>query len=253
MLRRLSNWLEDTAVEYATCKEEIHEITYRQAEKGGLTRNAFITLGTIFRIGYLVVFLYFVYENYIALRYEQEFLSLSFDSGDCHEVPKLYVLPSLSADYDGHWEGQEQFEEAKSAYRFELYDFSATDIEYKEFMLEMKHAIIEMGEKGKTHDLAINLLFWSFWQHDIPHNDQIHRLSMTGDPAYIFDLDQLQGTIANVDCECDTEISEKSYVVSRSELSMVFSAAKLASSNCSNVLVINRITFLLSLFTYEKT
>ncbi len=237
MLRRLANWLEDTTVQYVTCKEDIHELTYQQAENGGMQRKTFIALGSIFRIGFMIVFLYFVYENYMALRYNQEFLSLSFDAGDCHYVPKTYIFPSLSADYDGHWEGEEEFEEAKSAYRFGLYDFSATELQYKEFMGEMRDAIFAMGEKGKSHNLAINLLFWSFWQHDIPHNDEVQRLSMAGDPAYIFDLDQLQGTISSVNCECETNETEKFYDLSRNELVMVFSAARLASSDCVNILV----------------
>ena len=237
MSQRLLNWLEDTFVGYVTIKEEIHELSYRQAENGGMRRSTFIALGTLFRVGYLVVFGYFVYQNYMALRYDQEFLSLSFDSGDCHYVPKLYVLPELLADYDGHWQGQEEFEQAKAAYRFELYDFSAADLEFEEFMGGMRDALLKMGEEGKSHNLAINLLFWSFWEHDIPHKGEVQRMSLAGDPAYIFDLDQIQGSIASVNCDCETTLSEKFYDVSRSELSIVFSISKLASSDCVGILV----------------
>ncbi len=68
-------------IEYVTCKEDIHELSYRQAEKGGLKRSTFIVVGSIFRLGYLILFLFFSYSNFKALRYDQEFLSLSFDSG----------------------------------------------------------------------------------------------------------------------------------------------------------------------------
>ena len=238
MLKRIYAYVEDHYIEYVTCKEDIHELAYRQAAKGGLSRSTFIILGSVFRVGFLVLFLYFTYLNYVAMRFNEEFLSLSFNAGDCRNVPKLYIFPALKADYDGHWEGQEGYETAKSAYRFELYDFSATQEEYVAFMAEMKHALIAMGEKGKNHDLAVNLLYWCYWSHDIPHKGQVQKLSMAGDPKYIFDLDQIQGTIAYIDCDCEADQSEKYYDVSRGQLTMVFSASKLANNeNCSKILV----------------
>ena len=239
-LKRAYNYVEDQYIEYVTNKEDIHELSYRQAAKGGLSRSTFIVLGSVFRVGFLVVFFYFTYSNYVAMRYNEEFLSLSTSAGDCHGVPKLYVFPGLKADYDGHWEGQEEYETAKAAYRFELYDFSASEEEYVAFMAEMKHALFDMGEKGKTHDLAINLLYWCFWSHDIPHQGEVQKLSMAGDPKYIFDLDQIQGTIANISCDFDAHQSKKYYDISRGELTMVFSASGLAKNeNCSNILVIS--------------
>lgn len=238
-LKRIYAYVEDHYIEYVTCKEDIHELAYRQAAKGGLSRSTFIILGSVFRLGFLVLFLYFTYMNYVAMRYNEEFLSLSANAGDCRSVPKLYFLPALKADYDGHWEGQEEFEMAKSAYRFDLYDFSATQEEYIAFIAEMKHGLFTMGEKGKSHDLAINLLYWCFWSHDIPHMGEVQKLSMAGDPKYIFDLDQIQGTISDMNCDCEANQSEKFYDISRGQLSMVFSASALAkNTNCSNILVI---------------
>jgi hypothetical protein len=229
--------VEDHYIEYVTSKEDIHELSYRQAEKGGLSRSTFIILGSIFRFGFLILFMYFTYLNYIAMRYNEEFLSLSVNAGDCRTVPKLYVFPSLAADYDGHWQGEEEYETAKAAYRFELFDFSATQEEYVAFMASMKNALISMGEKGKGHNLAINLLFWCFWSHDIPHMGEVQKLSMAGSPAYIFDLDQIQGTISNIDYDCEAHQSKKFYDVSRGQLTMVFSASALASNkNCSGIL-----------------
>jgi hypothetical protein len=106
ILKRIWNHAVDSYIAYVLTKEDIHELTYQQAHKGGIKRATFIMLGSLFRLGYLVVFLYLTYVNFISLRYDQAFLSLSSASGLCTEVPKLYNFPHLEADTNGFWESE---------------------------------------------------------------------------------------------------------------------------------------------------
>ncbi len=69
-------------IEYVTCKEDMHEMSYRQADRGFLKRSSFITLGTLLRAGYLAVVVWLAYNNYMALKYTSKFVSLDQTAGN---------------------------------------------------------------------------------------------------------------------------------------------------------------------------
>ena len=106
-LRRLLLYIRESYVEYVLTKEDIHELAYKQAHKGGLKRSTFIILGSLFRFAYIVVFAYLTYANFVSLRYSHAFLSLSLAAGECSEVPKMYSYPELRADTYGFWESED--------------------------------------------------------------------------------------------------------------------------------------------------
>ncbi len=68
-------------VEYVTCKEDMHELTYRQAERGFLKRGTFIFTGSLLRVCYLVIVVYLTYSNYMSLKYTSKFVSLDVTAG----------------------------------------------------------------------------------------------------------------------------------------------------------------------------
>ena len=237
VLSRLWNYVLESYVAYVLTKEDIHELAYQQAHKGGLRRSTFIILGSIFRFAYIVVFVYFTYINFVNLRYNQAFLSLSSHSGECSDVPKIYTFPDLYADIDGHWESELNYSSHRAPYHFDLFEISQTMAEYETFMGEMRDSVVAMGEEAHTHNLAINLLHWCFWEHDMSDHGKIRRVRFTGRPEFIVNLDQIQGTIADVYHDSCSEGLASSYDVSNTHMKIDFEIAEYEHSYCADILV----------------
>ncbi len=238
-LNRVWNHMRESYVTYVLTKEDIHELTYQQAHRGGLKRTTFIMLGSLFRFGYLVVFLYLTYTNYMNLRYKQAFLSLSTAAGECTEVPKIYTFPALHADTNGFWESELAYSTSKSAYILSLYDISQTLPEYQAFMAKMRDAMHGMGEEGYTHNLAINLLHWCFWEYDMPLEGKVRKLKFTGAPEYILNLDQVQGTVGNINHDSCSVGVQSAYELASTHMVLDFSMTEFENSSCSDVMVSN--------------
>lgn len=80
-LGRFINHYHKQYVEYVTCKEDMHELTYRQAERGFLKRGTFIFTGSMLRMAYLFIVVYLTYSNYVSLKYTSQFVSLDMTAG----------------------------------------------------------------------------------------------------------------------------------------------------------------------------
>jgi hypothetical protein len=237
-LRRLLLYIRDSYVEYVLTKEDIHELAYRQAHKGGLKRSTFIILGSLFRFAYIVVFAYLTYANFVSLRYNQAFLSLSSAAGECTPVPKIYSFSELSADTYGSWESEDYFHPHEAAYKFSLSHITQTPSQYVTFMSEMRDAVVAMGIEGHTHNLAINLLHWCFWEHDMTSEGKIRQLKFTGMPEHILNLDQVQGTISDVyDDSCLEGITYSGYDIANAHLVIDFDVSEFKKGACADVLV----------------
>ncbi len=90
ILPRIKKHMKDLFFTFVTMKEDIHELTYRLADSGGVKKSTFIVLGTFFRIAYVVVFFYLSYANYVSLRTKQKFVSLSPNSGNSIHIFPIY-------------------------------------------------------------------------------------------------------------------------------------------------------------------
>ena len=233
----------DSYITYVLTKEDIHELTYQQAHKGGLKRSTFIILGSIFRFGYLIVFLYLTYVNYITLRYDQEFLSLSSKSGICTEVPKLYNFPQLQADTNGFWESELEYRPANSAYLFTFFDISHTMPDYTAFMKTMQFEVESVGAESTTHNLAVNLVHWCFWDYITSDHGKVRSVKFTGLPEHILNLDQVYGAISDVNHDgCSVGISS-AYDFSNTHMVLDFDVAEFQNSDCADALVRNRYAY----------
>ena len=237
VLSRLRNYLVESYVVYVLSKEDIHELAYQQAHKGGLKRSTFILLGSLFRLSYIVVFVYMTYTNYVNLRYNHAFLSLSSHAGECSVVPKDYTFPNLNADTNGYWESERNYTPAISAYKFSLYHLIQTMQEYEAFMGEMRDAVAGMGADGLTHNLAINLLYWCFWEHDMSKDGLTRRVKFSGKPEHILNLDQVYGTISDVKHDsCSVGLSS-GYDFSKSDMFIDFDISNFENNFCAGILV----------------
>ena len=174
----------------------------------------------------------------MTLRYNQAFLSLSATAGECTEVPKLYTFPNLYADTDGFWESEQHFSPTKSAYHFSLFEISNTLPEYVSFMNEMRDAVVAMGIESHTHNLAINLLHWCFWEYELPTSDgKTRKVKFTGEPEYIFDLDQVQGTLGDIHHDSCSKGFTSAYDLANTHMILDFSVSEFKNSSCADVLV----------------
>ena len=237
-LNRVLKHARDSYIAYVLTKEDIHELTYQQAHKGALHRTTFIILGSLFRLSYVVVFVYFTYVNFISLRYNQTFLSLSTTAGECTEVPKLYTFPNLYGDTSGFWESEHDYSPSRAAYRFTLHEINNTLPEFKVFMNEMRDAVVAMGNEGYTHNLAINLLHWCYWEYIMPtSNGKIRRLKFTGDPEFIFELDEVQGTLGSIHHDSCSKGLTSTYDLAKSHMVLDFSVSDFRDGKCYDLLV----------------
>ncbi len=125
---------------------------------------------------------------------------------------------------------------------FSLFNFQATSAEYQVWMDDVQEEIRNVGDKAKDNNLAINLLYWSFWSKDVPirgynNPDASYRISFTGKPNEILNLDQIRGSIANNVSTCDSRKIRKSYDPANGELSAIMSYSTFNADNtCKHVL-----------------
>lgn len=130
------------------------------------------------------------------------------------------------------------FNAGKVLYSFELFAFDATDEQFSKFMADVGGEIQDMGSILAKQDLADNLLWLNSWSRNLlvtPTDKTLQSITFTGDATYMMTKDVIQGTIANVQSDCDIMLSTVSLNQGSPTLQFSYKAF-LASPSCNNVL-----------------
>jgi hypothetical protein len=205
--------------------ETLDDMAYIQG-RSTLSRSAVGIYGISKRLVLLVAFTYLFISNYIGMTKTQTFVALTEAAGNCQEIAKPWTVPALYADRNGYWSGQDNFLANEACYSFSLFNFLATNTEYEVWLKTIDIAIKKLGNLAKTQDLGTNLLYWSSWSFSSPTSSATGPVDQTvilaGNPKYIMNNEGIQGTIADVNSDCDFSASSQSYDVSTGTVSSVF-------------------------------
>ena len=205
--------------------ETLDDMAYIQG-RSTLSRNAVGIYGISKRLVLLIAFTYLFISNYIGMTKTQTFVALTETAGNCQEIAKPWTVPALYADRNGYWSGQDNFLANEACYSFSLFNFLATNKEYEVWLKTIDIAIKKLGNLAKTQDLGTNLLYWSSWSFSSPTSSATGPVDQTvilaGNPKYIMNNEGIQGTIANMNSDCDFSASSQSYDVSTGTISSVF-------------------------------
>lgn len=165
----VSEWLQDTLFDLflsSGLNAMLKHLNVRKYRDAKLFKGKLGYCGIAFNVLMLAFFATLFAINYDNLHHKQKFVAVDQSSGDCNPVARPYSFPLISADYDGNWLGQYDFNANKNYYMFNLYALSLTQSSYEAFMTRMGNAVRQVGEISKYHELSTNLLTWHAWFHD---------------------------------------------------------------------------------------
>lgn len=200
-------------------------------------------MGAVAYLIFYAVFAFFFYTNYIdAIR--KAFISLTPDAGDCSTVP-IAISGSFLADSKGNWIGTSRFQYYLAPYNFVYSNMEAkTKQEYYNMMDTFDESLIQLGEKAKTQNLALNLVYWisyvKYYSMDYPlltdfqdvGSGKLQYLELAGNPSVVFNTPLFGVVISGYQGNCDANM-ESSYDQANSKMSMRLNATSLKNiANC---------------------
>ena len=205
--------------------DTLDHMAYSQG-KTVLPLRAIGVYGIMKRAALFGVFIALFVSNFITMSVTQKFVALSESAGNCEEIPKPLTVSAILADRNGYWSGQDGYQPNEACYQFTLFNFEQTTAQYKTWLKTIDNAIASLGAKAKTQDLATNLLYWSSWSFSSPISTETGLMDqtviLTGNPRYMMNNEGIQGTIANVNSDCDFSASTQSYDVATGTLTSTF-------------------------------
>lgn len=148
---------------------------------GDLPESLKYALGTFGYLLLLTLFLIFLINGYLTAQ-NVKFISLDPDSGTCDEVPVTTTESSIFGDYDGLWNGANDFQAQHAMYQLEVTNFQRSTDGYRAFMSEIAEELAVRSSIATVSGPAENLVVWMSW-----HRREIdYVFSMTGSPRVIF-------------------------------------------------------------------
>ena len=92
--------------------------------------------------------------------------------------------------------------------------------------------LVQLGERAKLNNLAINMLIWSSWIYSaetIALNGQrmTQTLRLSGDPSMIMNNANIQGTVSNVSSDCPYTSNSVFYAKADASMVMQFRVGKI--------------------------
>lgn len=164
--------------------------------------------GTVAYCATIALFVYFTFSSYSATVNRQYITVEKNDGGDtCNTVP-IAVTGTYYADYSGNWEGSPEFVYSYAPYEVVFSNFQVNSkAQYREMIQSFEANLNEAGEKAKTQNLALNLIFWmnyidfyfvadpTLQNFTSTGRGQLQYLDMMGDPNQVFDLSYIQGHV----------------------------------------------------------
>lgn len=163
-----------------------------------------------FNVGFWIVFFVLFIQSYQQGR-NNSFISLSMTSGDCQEVGRptsgtfLVSTGTNSSDPVYAWSTDTDFMYNSSSYNLIMNSYTGTMAQFNAQVNSAGAALQAMGKKGRTRDLAWNLLAWStFTYRSQTDTSGIFEFISLGDPAVIFERDLLIAAISGSTGFCNT-------------------------------------------------
>ena len=113
---------------------------------------------------------------------------LVFPLGSCEDVVKNIPTGTYLLDEGGRWAGTTSFDYSYAAYSFDLNKPSWGIQEYTYAMMDVYNRLSLLGQESEKHDLSYNLIMRMSWvmSYDDKKTGQIHKVRLTGNPAYVF-------------------------------------------------------------------
>ncbi len=127
-------------------------------------------------------------------------------------------------DYDGLWEGKNNFAFYASPFRFQFTDFEVTSATgFKAMMINYKQAINNIGNFAQTQPLVVNLVLWMSYIHyyyvEDPSNtsyaiigaDNLQYVEFSGEPSIVFKTSYQQAVASGYKGICNSSALSTTY------------------------------------------
>ena len=148
---------------------------------GDLPESLKYAMGTFGYLLLLAMFLVFLINGYLTAQ-NVKFISLDPDSGSCDEVPVSTTESGIFGDYDGLWNGANDFQAQHALYQLEVTNFQRSTEGFRDFMGEIAEELAVRSAIAVVSGPADNLVVWMSW-----HRREIdYVFSMTGSPRVVF-------------------------------------------------------------------
>ena len=174
-------------------------------------------VGILSYMMYWALFGYFFYVTYMDETKYSPYVSTSYEGDTCSMVP-VTITSSQYVDYDGLWEGEDNFAYYAAPFRFQFMKFSVPTLSKFEDMMDDYHSSISsIGNFAKTQPLAVNLVIWMsyirYYSLDDPEmspaelekigSDNLQYMEFSGDPAIVFKGPYQQAVISGYKGACN--------------------------------------------------
>ena len=191
----------------------------------------FIGIGK--RCLFIALFIYFAASTYELSTRKQQFIGASLDSGDCAPITRTWQ-GTYKADRNGLWESNKDYLHNLGMYKFEFHSLRVTTDEYMQMMAKFRNSLEILGGQTSRQDLATNMLIWSSWKDYYEINGNRQQLTMTGSPQMILKNNYVQGTVSNVEADCNFQCTSEEYDVSDGALIMTFETSEFYNHSSCN-------------------
>ncbi len=202
-----------------------------------------ILFGVTVSLSFLLLFLYFTYQNFVNAFIKNKFIALNTDAGNCTYVQKSNTQ-SIKLDSEGHWEGQSDFILSKSLYQFYFNNFKVSHDDWALYVQSVATDLRNLTDIMEQNDLSVNLLYWSSWYYFYESNNYTQALYPDCAPKYIMYCDETSGTVSNIDHDCPVTYSSNTYDLSTGLIGTYFNFDDFeAEVKCKNTLNIYDLGF----------
>jgi len=184
-------------------------------------------------------FVYFFYQGYMD-SVTQKFLSLQSSAGICERVLKPANGEYLG-DYNGYWEGDEDFSYVDGMYRLTFQNYLATPEYFANSMVGEGSDTLEsfmkaFGALATTQNLAQNLLLWFSLSLQGNVGGAIQIFRMAGDPSATYNQMVHSGGIGDYHCDCNAP-SVSAFDPGSNKLSITYEYdVFMNNTNCSSLI-----------------
>lgn len=172
---------------------------------------------------YWAAFIMFFRQTFYDQTENSPYVSTSYNKATCEKVP-ITVTTSYYLDFDGLWEGKNNFAFYASPFRFQFTEFQVdTQAEFQAMMENYKGTINRIGNYSATQPLAVNLVLWMsyIYYYYVPNPantsyaalgpDNLQYFEFTGDPSIVFKTAYRQAVASGYKGICNTSALSTSY------------------------------------------
>ena len=136
----------------------------------------------------------------------QQFMSLESNVGNCEQVPAP-ISGQFTADYNGRWISNSDFDYTLGVYLFEIQSLSVTTQEFTALIQLVSQKMKYYSQLGMKLNLAGNLLIWMTLSLGIT-TDRSNGITVTqyfettAFPPYVLNREYQQGSFSNKTATC---------------------------------------------------